>query len=109
MVVDIKFLSLSTFETDSFLVLPLALLGLGGTPLTSRSSRSSSRSTPLVVSTVPVAGLSTSEAGSGSLPVTALKSTSGNGSGTDLLNTGELLLLNLLLGLSLGVTVWGTY
>lgn len=95
---------LSTSTFGGLMVLPLALLGLGGTPLTSGSRGSSG--TPLVVGTIPVSTLSTSETRSGSLPVTAsLNSTSGNSSRADLVSTSELLLLDLLLGLSLGVTV----
>lgn len=88
--------------------LPLRVLGgLGGSsPLGVGGG-----STPLLTgSTVPARGSGTggtSEASSGSLPVT----TSGvleaglDGGGTLLVSAGELLLLNLVLSLSLGVTV----
>lgn len=94
-------------------VLPLALLGIGSTPLSSRgSTRSTSSSTcgtsPLIGGlTVPVAGLSTSEARSSSLPVTTGGTSEAglDGGGADLVSASGLLLLDLLLGLGLRVTV----
>lgn len=98
----------STLALGSVRALPLAVLGLSGTPLTrgSGSTASSSGSTPLIGGTVPVAALGSSEARGGSLPVTTgLGEASGDGGRADLIGRGELLLLNLLLGLSLGVAV----
>lgn len=92
--------------TIGCLGLPLAVLGLGGTPLAAGGGGGTGSGSPLIGGTVPVAALSTGEAGGGSLPVTArLGEASGDGGGANLVSGGELLLLNLLLGLSLGVTV----
>lgn len=86
--------------------LPAGLLGLGGGPVSSGGRGSS----------VPVGGSGTGsgigpltgggEASGGSLPVTGGGEAGLNGGNTLLLNTRELLLLNLLLGLSLGVAVY---
>lgn len=98
-------------------VLPLGLLGglsgpVGGlagsgggsSPVVSASGASGSAAGG--TSTIPVTGRGTSEAGSGGVPVTTGLLEAGlDGGGTLLVNTGELLLLDLVLGLGLRVAV----
>lgn len=88
-------------------VLPLAVLGVSSssTPFTGWGCGSSV--CPLVSLAVPAASLGSGEASGSSLPVSATGSegTGLNGGGANLLNTGQLLLLDLLLGLSLRVAV----
>lgn len=91
-----------------FSVLPLSLLSRLVGPLGGGGGLSS-RGGPLITSTVPVAGSSsggTGEARSGSVPVTTgLLEARLDGGGALLLNTRELLLLDLLLSLGLRVAV----
>lgn len=87
--------------------LPLGGSLLGGLgPLTGGLG---ARGGPVLTGTVPVAtggGGGTGEAGGGSLPVgTGLLDTGLDGGGALILNAGELLLLDLLLGLGLRVAV----
>lgn len=86
--------------------LPLSLLsGLSSSgPLS--GGRGSGGSTPLLTgSAVPASGGGTGEASSGSLPVTTSDTGLDGSRGSLLLGADGLLLLDLLLGLGLGVTV----
>lgn len=98
------------------LLLPGRLLGgLGGssTPLGgSTSSGGSGGSSPVLAGTstgsgtIPTSAGGGAEAGGGSLPVTTSLLEAGlDGGGALLVNAGELLLLDLVLSLSLGVAV----
>jgi hypothetical protein len=97
------------------LLLPGRLLrGIGGsTPLGGGTSGGGSGGgSPVLAgtgtgsSTVPASASGGAEAGSGSLPVTTSLLEAGlNGGGALLVNAGELLLLDLVLSLSLGVAV----
>jgi len=84
--------------------LPARLLRSLGTPLSGRSGR-----VPVSGSALGLAPLSSrrrgSEASRSCLPLASGGETGLDGDNTLLLNAGELLLLNLLLGLSLGVAV----
>jgi hypothetical protein len=94
----------------SLVTLPRGLLGSlagGGGSSGSSPLGGGGSGTPLVTgSAVPAGTGGTSEASGGSLPVTTSTSEAGlDGSGALLLNAGGLLLLDLLLGLGLGVAV----
>ena len=85
--------------------LPARLLGSLGTPLGSRG-----RSVPGGGSALGLAPLSSrggsSEASGGSLPLAGGGEARLDGGNTLLLNAGQLLLFELVLGLSLGIAVW---
>lgn len=95
-------------------LLPLALLGIRSSPITGRGSTGRSSSTtstssdstgPLVRSAVPVT-LSTRETSGGSLPIASGSEGTGvNGGSANLVGTGNLLLLDLLLGLGFRIAV----
>ena len=94
----------------SLVTLPRGLLGSlagGGGSSGSSPLGGGGSGTPLVTgSAVPAGTSGTSEASGGSLPVTTSTSEAGlDGSGALLLDAGGLLLLDLLLGLGLGVAV----
>ena len=97
--------------------LPLGLLGGGvGSPLGGGSGGDGGRLAgaggPVLTGAVPVSGSGSGgrgagEAGGGGVPVTAGLLEAGlDSGGALLLNAGELLLLDLLLGLGLRVAVW---
>ena len=90
------------------LVLPLAVLGIGSAPLGSRGSGGGVA--PLIGLTIPASigtGLGTGKGGGSGLPVTrgGVDEAGLNSGSADLLGTGDLLLLDLLLSLGLRVAV----
>ena len=90
------------------MILPLAVLGIGSAPLGGRGGGGGVA--PLIGLTIPASsstGLGTGEGGGSGLPVTTggADEAGVNGSRADLLGTGDLLLLDLLLSLGLRVAV----
>lgn len=103
-------LLLSGFILAAARFLPLAVLGVGSTPL-SREGGCGSVAPFLALCFPARLGSSSRKAGSGgSLPVTSTGSdeTGLDSSRANLLSAGELLLLNLLLSLGLRVTVYNS-
>jgi len=89
---------------NAFLIfcLPVgSILGGLSTPLSGGRSASG-----IPVGSGSLAPLTSGSGGRSSLPLTTSGEAGLDGGNTLLLNAGELLLLNLLLGLSLGVAVW---
>lgn len=86
--------------------LPGAFFGFCSTPFASR--RGIGSTSPLIGLTIPATSLGSSESSRSCFPFgggSGSEGTALDGSGANLLGTGNLLLLDLLLGLSLRVTV----